>query len=192
MVSQRISPRPTSPFSPPRSPRSPSPFPSLLGNNPNLSFTLNRNDPLPSPPASRSGSGSSGDYTVTATKAAAKPKQDTGSSRFTSMAREVGNELKARLVLGESTVHNVQAQTPAPRRTGPKDKSRVRTLQDEGRRSSAPGRVEQSADVTGLTGLMETPAKGGEFGGLGKNGEAGGDAGGESSSYNESGSGSLS
>ena len=173
--SQRISPRPTSPFSPPRSPRSPSPFASILGDNPNLSFTLNRNDPLPSPPASRSGSGSSGDYAATAKPVkAARPKQDTG-SRFSSMARELGNELKARRVLGESTTHNAQ-QTPAPRRM--KEKSRVRTLQDEGRRSSAPGRVEQSADVTGLTGLMETPAKGGEFGGLGKNGDVGGDSGG--------------
>lgn len=99
------------------------------------------------------------------------------------MARELGGERKSRRVLGESTAHNVQqhqTRTPAP--TQEKDKikvpSRVRALQDEGRRFSAPGRVEQSGDVTGLTGLMETPAKGGEFGGLGKNGEVGGNAGG--------------
>ena len=163
-----MSPRPTSPFSPPRSP---SPFPTGT----NLSFTLNRNDPLPSPPVSRSGSRSSGDHTVTAPKLARAAKNE--SSRFTAMARELGNELKSRRVLGESTSHNVRAhnQTPAARRTKP----RVKALQDEGRRSSAPGRVEQSADITGLTGLMETPAKGGEFGGLGKNGDAGGDAGGK-------------
>ncbi|CAD6565637.1 MAG: hypothetical protein TREMPRED_001621 [Tremellales sp. Tagirdzhanova-0007] len=177
VMSDRISPRPISPFSPPRSPRSPSPRPSLLGgSNPNLSFTLNRNDPLPSPPVSRSnsGSGSSADHTITATNAV-KPKQDTG-SRVSSAARELGNDIKARRVLGQSTSHNVQSQTPAPRHV--KEKSRVRALQDENRRASAPGRVEQSEDITGLTGLMETPAKGGEFGACGKNGDFGGDAGG--------------
>lgn len=53
----------------------------------------------------------------------------------------------------------------------------------EGRRHhSAPtGRRgnDTSADVTGMTGLMGTPAKGGQYENLGKNGEVGGDTGGK-------------
>lgn len=58
---------------------------------------------------------------------------------------------------------------------GAPEKDRVRALQGERRTSSAPARVE--GDLTGMTCLMATPAKGGEFDDVAKNG-AGGNAGG--------------
>ena len=60
--------------------------------------------------------------------------------------------------------------TPAPKRVH-KDKSsekaRLRTLQGEKRPTSAPARMD--GDLTGMTMLLETPAKGGEYGSLNKN-----------------------
>nr|XP_031861374.1 uncharacterized protein CI109_003346 [Kwoniella shandongensis]KAA5528446.1 hypothetical protein CI109_003346 [Kwoniella shandongensis] len=176
MGNDKLPTRPTSPFSPPRSP---SPLPSLQNSQPaNLSYTLTRNDPLLSPPSSSEN-----------TTLKARPETQTN-TRFSSLARELGDDLRAarqqpapapRRALSDSTIYNV-AHTPAPATTRPvKDKGdRLRALQDENRRSaSAPvrGTRDLSMDVTGLTALMATPAKGGEFGTLGKNGDVGGDSG---------------
>lgn len=149
-----MSNRPTSPFSPTRSPRSPSPFTSSQL-NPNLSFTLNRADPLPSPPASRAGSGSG---------------SSSGSRSRTAHAAPT------RRALGESTAHNI---APMPRQANvgetPKPKSKLGHPQHNQYRpmsAPVPGRG-GLADVTGMTGLMETPDKGLVHGLIGKNGEAG-------------------
>lgn len=78
--------------------------------------------------------------------------------------------------MSDSTAHNIQS--------GGKGR-RVSALQKgqgeaQRRTQSAPtGRRDLSADVTGMTGLMATPAKGGQYENLGKNGEVGGDTGGE-------------
>ncbi|WVQ62201.1 uncharacterized protein L199_000340 [Kwoniella botswanensis] len=182
MGSDKLPSRPTSPFSPPRSP---SPLPSLMQNNnqaANLSFTLNRNDPLLSPPSS------GGEQTITQ-----KNFPSNSNSRFSSLARELGEEIQnarkqkhrqqqqqPRRALSDSTTQNIQ--TPAPishARKGDKG-HRIKMLQGENRRSaSAPIRSnkDNSMDVTGYTNLMATPAKGGEYGTLGKNGEVGGETG---------------
>ncbi|ORY32305.1 hypothetical protein BCR39DRAFT_523842 [Naematelia encephala] len=165
VMGDKISQRPTSPFSPSRSPRSPSPLSSVLVNQPNLSLTLNRNDPLLSPPIS----GASDDTTR-------KP-----SSGFTSMAQRLGDDLRAskpqaRRALSDTTAHNI-AKTPGPKRASQKDK--LKNLQGgERRTNSAPaGRPSVQADVTGMTNLLETPAKGMEHGVLGKNTDVGGKSG---------------
>ncbi|OCF73805.1 hypothetical protein I204_05649 [Kwoniella mangroviensis CBS 8886] len=182
MGNDKLPSRPTSPFSPPRSP---SPLPSLMQNNnqaANLSFTLNRNDPLLSPPSS------GGEQTITQ-----KNLPSNSNSRFSSLARELGEDIQnarkqkyqhqqsqPRRALSDSTTHNIQ--TPAPTshaRKGDKG-DRIKMLQGENRRSaSAPIRSnkDNSMDVTGYTNLMATPAKGGEYGTLGKNGEVGGETG---------------
>ena len=148
----QISPRPSSPFSPPRSPRSPSPYTTQI--NSNLSFTLNRNDPLPSPPVSRHESGS-------------------GSSAG-SRSRIAATQTKSRPPLGDTTVHNItQTRT---------QKIRPKVVQDTPLRpASAPTRLRphDSADVTGMTGLLDTPAKGLVHGSIGKNGNVGDDAAGK-------------
>ncbi|KAK8865923.1 hypothetical protein IAR55_001071 [Kwoniella newhampshirensis] len=176
MGSDRLPSRPTSPFSPPRSP---SPLPSLQNSQPaNLSFTLTRNDPLLSPP-------SSNEDTL-------KGRPETQiNTRFSSLARELGDDIRAthqgrsapvpRRALSDSTIHNI-VQTPAPsKKRVTKDRGdRLKALQDENRRSaSAPvrGQKDMSGDVTGFTALMATPAKGEEFGTLGKNADVGGEAG---------------
>lgn len=98
--------------------------------------------------------------------------------------------IQPRRALSDSTAHNIQHNpaTPAPSKGG--KSRRVSALQqgqqDPTRRKvhSAPaGRGgDLSADVTGMTGLMATPARGGEFGSIDKNGDVGGDAGGMSTS----------
>ncbi|ORX35965.1 hypothetical protein BD324DRAFT_651874 [Kockovaella imperatae] len=139
----RLSPRPTSPFavmSPPRSPRSPSPLSSLQHQQQhNLSLTLNRNDPLPSPPSSRSASGSGDEYA----------KHTQGSRRASSRAP-----------LGETTRHNHEVATRVW--------GKFENLEKERRPASAPARA-FDGDLTRMTGLLETPAKGGKFGSLDKN-----------------------
>ncbi|WVR05882.1 hypothetical protein IAU60_002908 [Kwoniella sp. DSM 27419] len=181
MGSDKIPSRPTSPFSPPRSP---SPLPSLQAmQGQNLSFTLTRNDPLLSPPSS------GGENTQNYAHASMQTKQSESSLRFSSTAKELGNEIRAsqqqqpqpkqRRALSDSTAHNVQ-QTPSLRQPV-KDKSsgnhRVRTIRDEARAASAPvrGYKESSLDVTGLTALMATPAKGGEYDSIDRNGDVGGE-----------------
>jgi len=158
LLTLQLSPRPSSPFSPNRSPRSPSPYTTQY--NPNLSFTLNRNDPLPSPPVSRHGSGSgSGSSAGSRTRmASAAPAP------------------KPRRALGESSAHNLprpQAQYPVA--------SKLKTNATPQRPSSAPTRLRphDSADVTGMTGLMDTPAKGLAHGSINKNGNVGEDAAGK-------------
>ena len=150
---QRISPRPTSPFSPPRSPRSPSP---LTTSAHNLSFTLNRSTALPSPPTSRSSS-------------------EEPTSGFTAAAQKLEKELRAksapRRALSDTTAHNIL--TPAPRRA----KGRIEGLKENVRPRSAP--IPAGGDITGMTGLLETPAKGAEYGSLGRNTDIGGESAGE-------------
>ncbi|WWC86246.1 uncharacterized protein L201_001119 [Kwoniella dendrophila CBS 6074] len=185
MGSDRLPSRPTSPFSPPRSP---SPLPSVMNSQPaNLSFTLTRNDPLLSPPSS------GGEQTITqknfqpqSQTQTLKSKLDSNTnSRFSSLARELGEDIRAarqtnqpRRALSDSTSHNIQ-NTPFAPKNKDKSSNRLKTLQDENRRSaSAPVRSttkDNSMDVTGYTNLMATPAKGVEHGTLGKNGEVGGD-----------------
>ncbi|WVQ85605.1 hypothetical protein IAT38_007771 [Cryptococcus sp. DSM 104549] len=174
-----LKPRPASPFSPHRSP---SPLPSTNPHPLNLSYTLSRNEPPLSPP-------SSGEDTLKA-----KRRGVDSPSHFSSYAREIDADLHAarkaaapepaprpttaRRPLGESTVHNV-SRTSGPRKTTGKEKvDRVRALQGEGRRSaSAPVRrgMDYTADITGLTALLATPAKGGQYGHLGANVDVGGD-----------------
>jgi hypothetical protein len=153
----QISPRPSSPFSPPRSPRSPSPYTTQI--NSNLSFTLNRNDPLPSPPVSRHGSGSGSSAGSRSRMASAAPAQT-----------------KTRRPLGDTTVHNItQTRTQT-------QKSKPKVVQDTPQRpASAPTRLRphDSADVTGMTGLLDTPAKGLAHGSIDKNGNVGDDAAGK-------------
>ncbi|RXK35042.1 hypothetical protein M231_07695 [Tremella mesenterica] len=157
VMSGKISPRPTSPFSPLRSPRSPSPITTAA----NLSYTLNRSTALPSPPTSRSSS--------------AEPPSVSG---FTAAAHRLEKELKTksrpqpapRRALSDTTaqIHNMGA--PGPRRS-----TRPLTL---GKEDVRPGSAPPHGDVTGMTGLLETPAKGADFGSLGKNAELGGETGG--------------
>jgi hypothetical protein len=87
--------------------------------------------------------------------------------------------------LGDTTLHNIA--TPGPKRKQQEkglQAERVGAIQKEGlkgRTISAPARMANvTADLTGMTGLLATPARGGEFGSLGKNGEVGGDAAGKS------------
>ena len=180
LTSQRISPRPTSPFAALSPPRSPSPF-SIQQNAQNLSLTLNRNDPLPSPPHSRAGSRSASGSSAESVKLNAKA--GLASSRFSSIARELGNDIRVRQPLGDSQRHNTQQSAPPASARQQREESyvvpakdRMRSLQSERRTTSAPARVE--GDLTGMTGLMATPAKGGEFDDVAKNG-AGNTAGGE-------------
>ena len=181
LTPQRISPRPTSPFTALSPPRSPSPF-SIQQNAQNLSLTLNRNDPLPSPPHSRAGSRSASGSSAESVKITSKA--NLASSRFSSIARELGNNIRARQPLGESQRQNTQpghvasvSRRPVKEKSNAlPEKDRLRALQGERRTNSAPARVE--GDLTGMTALMATPAKGGEYDDVAKNG-AGGDAGGE-------------
>ncbi|WVF70618.1 hypothetical protein IAT40_005410 [Kwoniella sp. CBS 6097] len=192
MGGDRLPTRPASPFSPPRSP---SPLPSLHNTQAaNLSFTLTRNDPLLSPPSSGGEhSGSVGMGSTHNTKAKGKVQPDAAvSSRFSSLAREIEGDIRAarqaqsqaqaqapRRALSDSTSHNVQ-RTPVAKQFGSKTNgNRVKAIQEEIRRSaSAPvrGARDQSMDVTGMTNLMATPAKGMEYGTIGKNGDVGGEA----------------
>lgn len=105
------------------------------------------------------------------------------------MARDLANDLKAnqKKVLGESNRHNINIQAPTASTKSANQgagKDRLRVIQDESRRpKSAPARstgFDYSADLTGMTGLLETPARGGAFGALDKNGDVGGNVGGES------------
>ncbi|XAO23257.1 hypothetical protein I312_102035 [Cryptococcus bacillisporus CA1280] len=79
--------------------------------------------------------------------------------------------------LGPSTSYNI-SRTPATRKTTGKGKvDRLRMLQNEGKKAeSAPiqRKSDTSADVTGMTALMATPAKGLIFDSLENNGDVGG------------------
>ncbi len=96
------------------------------------------------------------------------------------------DQAQQRKVLGEV---NDNLQTPLPPLRVRHGKPAVSNgqMRDDGLRrpNSAPiGRKDyDSVDVTGLTGLLETPAKGGKYGTINKNEGVGGDAGGKSSSW---------
>ncbi|KAI9635287.1 uncharacterized protein MKK02DRAFT_43969 [Dioszegia hungarica] len=204
----RISPRPTSPFSAHHHslspPRSPSPLPTFTSKSQptaqgrqrrphsqdlNLSYTLSRANPLPSPPDSGGSRSGSGDQTTitnpyaasTFTKAALELQEDIEGRKASGTRGLVRPGQPARRALSDSTAHNIQ-QGAVPAAQGKGKARRVSTLQGQQeprRTSSAPAgrRGDTSADVTGMTGLMATPAKGGAYEVLGKNGEVGGDAG---------------
>ncbi|ODN84442.1 hypothetical protein L202_00392 [Cryptococcus amylolentus CBS 6039] len=176
MGAKNMPSRPDSPFSP----RSPSPLPSATSQPLNLSYTLSRNDQLLSPPSSREKTMDS------------RPVDLDSKSHFTSFARQISGDLRAarqaeqvpapkskpkRQPLGASNIDNI-SRTPGPRKTTGKEKpDRVRALQTEGRRSaSAPVmRKEVSADITGLSGLLATPAAGHKYGGISRDGDVGGE-----------------
>ncbi|KAL7419500.1 hypothetical protein Q5752_005411 [Cryptotrichosporon argae] len=132
--------RPTSPFaSPPQHlspPRSPSPMPPS-----NLSFSLTRADPLPSPPTSRSSSASHSHTQTLAEPKTRVPTQPTQPAQ------------PERRALGETNRTNV----PVPHERTAKG------FPSAPRRASAPARADAS-DITGITALMDTPAKGLSFG----------------------------
>lgn len=90
------------------------------------------------------------------------------------MASTVPNQAKTRRPLGDTTVHNItQSRT---------QKSKPKVVQDTPQRpASAPIRLRphDSADVTGMTGLLDTPAKGLVHGSINKNGNVGDDAAGK-------------
>jgi len=92
------------------------------------------------------------------------------------MASTVPAQTKARRPLGDTTVHNItQTRTQ-------NQKSKPKVVQDTPQRpASAPTRLRphDSADVTGMTGLLDTPAKGLAHGSINKNGNVGDDAAGK-------------
>jgi hypothetical protein len=92
------------------------------------------------------------------------------------MASAVPAQTKTRRPLGDTTVHNItQTRTQD-------QKSKPKVVQDTPQRSaSAPTRLRphDSADVTGMTGLLDTPAKGLAHGSINKNGNVGDDAAGK-------------
>ena len=92
------------------------------------------------------------------------------------MASAVPAQTKTRRPLGDTTVHNItQTRTQ-------NQKSRPKVVQDTPQRpASAPTRLRpyDSADVTGMTGLLDTPAKGLAHGSINKNGNVGDDAAGK-------------
>ncbi|KIR56325.1 hypothetical protein I315_01390 [Cryptococcus gattii Ru294] len=79
--------------------------------------------------------------------------------------------------LGPSTSYNI-SRTPATRKaTGKSKVDRLRMLQNEGKKAESaptPRKPDTSADVTGMTALMATPAKGLIFDSLENNGDVGG------------------
>ncbi|WVN85439.1 uncharacterized protein L203_100585 [Cryptococcus depauperatus CBS 7841] len=175
MKQSKIPSRPSSPFSP----RSPSPLPSSNNQPLNLSLTASRNEQLLSPPTSNENTAKIGQ----SIKSYAE-----GASHFSSLAEQIGKDIQARrncLVtaqnprtqtkkpLAVSNSHNIPvSRTPGPIKPIIKEKNdRVRALQAEGKRfASAPVKrsKDTSADITGLTALLATPAKGMKFGSLGK------------------------
>lgn len=181
---KQIAPRPISPFTHVHSPpRSPSPLPSLASkdNGLNLSYTLSRADALPSPPDSR-GSHSSGGHA-----AAPHHSKSTG---FTSMARQLQAELgpgptrpksisTPRRALSDSTTFNVIQPTPPRSIKSAQPKPKQPIIRTHVSAPTRGKRADLTADITGMTGLMATPAKGGAFDTLGKNGDVGNEVGGE-------------
>lgn len=171
-----MSPRPASPFAANLSPpRSPSPLPSMqsMAQGLDLSLAYPAAKAPQSPPLSRKTSSGSSDARARKMMPAQTPSKSViGTSSAT--ARPV-----SRKVLGESSAHNIlPVQNRSTVRT-PKVKKapggRVAALRDENgeprRPRAAPtGRAaDVTADITGLTALLDTPAKGGAFDTLNKN-----------------------
>ncbi|CAK9779416.1 hypothetical protein CC85DRAFT_331048 [Cutaneotrichosporon oleaginosum] len=152
MEEERIINKPASPFRA-ASPRSPSPS---LHQLPNLSFSLGRNDPLPSPPQSR-----------TVSAASSKSSGDgTGSNHPLSEAQTYRPD--SRRPLADTGLHNQsQYQPERPYKKGQyKAPYLVPVVQP------SPGRRDRTFDLTGMTGvtgLLATPAKGPGFGEIDKN-----------------------
>ncbi|ADV24394.1 conserved hypothetical protein [Cryptococcus gattii WM276] len=164
MGNDKLPSRPSSPFSPTRTP-------TPLGSNPlDLSFTLARSTPLPSPPPSE------GEPEISET-----PKPRPRHPRRTS-AHASNNEktAKGNRPLGESRQGNMATNLGATRAFQPTSasKDRLRSLRaqhSKPRSVSAPVRSDRTlGDVTGLTDLFDTPSKPGEFGWLGKDESVGG------------------
>ena len=183
---KQLAPRPASPFTHVLSPpRSPSPLPSHASkeNGLNLSLTLTRADPLPSPPDSQ-GSNHSAPADETAHHAQS-------SAGFTSMARQLKEDLRSqpsqrsvpapRRALSDSTTFNIAQAVPVRSEKTSKNRStRDAHLRPPRAEQSAPAgsrrRADITSDITGMTGLMGTPAKGGAFLSIGRDGDVGGDA----------------
>ena len=90
-------------------------------------------------------------------------------------------QTKNRRPLGDTTVHNITQSQARPQHVAA-SKPKPKIVQDTPiRPASAPTRLRphDSADVTGMTGLLETPAKGLVHGSIGRNGDVGDDAAGE-------------
>jgi hypothetical protein len=90
-------------------------------------------------------------------------------------------QLPSRRALSDSTTFNVIQPTPVKSgatRTG-KSKASAGSNRAHASAPTRGKRADLTGDITGMTGLMATPAKGGVFDTLGKNGNVGGDAGGE-------------
>lgn len=98
-------------------------------------------------------------------------------------AQESGEQSRKK-PLGSSTSYNI-SRTPVTRKTIAKDKvDRLRMLQNEGKKAanaSVRKNPDASADVTGMTALMATPAKGLIFDSLENNDDVGGEPAGEHS-----------
>ncbi|GMK58487.1 hypothetical protein CspeluHIS016_0505190 [Cutaneotrichosporon spelunceum] len=152
MEEERIINKPASPFRS-ASPRSPTPPQHQL---PNLSFTLSRNDPLPSPPQSRTVSASS--------------SKSSGSGLDTNpltapQTQTYHHDESTRRPLVDSRRHN-QPEAP-PERQYKKGSYKAPYLIPVVQPS--PGRRDRTYDLTGMTGLLATPAKGLEFEEIDKN-----------------------
>lgn len=169
-LSQKLPSRPSSPFSPTRTP-------TPLGSNPlDLSFTLARSTPLPSPPPSDS------ELEINETPKP-RPRRPSKVPAHTSKNE---NSARGNRPLGESRQGNTATTPGATRAFQPTaaSKDRLRSLRAEHskpRSVSAPVRGDRTlGDITGLSDLLNTPAKPGEFGSLGKDESVGGIPAGES------------
>ncbi|ODN96492.1 hypothetical protein L198_04206 [Cryptococcus wingfieldii CBS 7118] len=152
MGNERMPERPTSPF---YTNQSPTPVFNPL----NLSFTLTRSNPLPSPPSSP---------VYQDHKPQAGQWQDTSlrDTRFARTPKAAG-------------VHSSASQSkPTKSKSKASEKSNIKTPRAEGssvRSVSAPVRGGRTmGDVTGLTDLLKTPARAGEYGYLNRDESVGG------------------
>lgn len=160
MAPQKLPTIPNSPFRP----RSRSPLPSAVNQTIDPSYLSHCNKHLDS-----WGSGGK-----------TRPKS---SNVLHEQAQESGEQSRKK-PLGSSTSYNI-SRTPVTRKTIAKDKvDRLRMLQNEGKKAanaSVRKNPDASADVTGMTALMATPAKGLIFDSLENNDDVGGEPAGEHS-----------
>lgn len=216
--------RPQSPFTHQTHPLSPPRSPSPLPSNPSNSIktkqpeTFSLTQALLSPPNSNGSDGGAAHFSPRRPRRSptlASNGNLESQSRFSSLARELGEELdrarkldggslkasggpSPRPALGETSRPNTQPiAAPAPMVS--KDRLKALAREDVPPRSvsapsamrSSPAKMtpaknvrmqatvrDDSADITGMTGLISTPAKGQAFGTLGKDINVGGDSGG--------------
>ncbi|WVQ76711.1 hypothetical protein IAR50_006385 [Cryptococcus sp. DSM 104548] len=155
MGNEKMPERPTSPFSTNQSP-------TPVFNPLNLSFTLTRNNALPSPPSSPL-------YEDPKPQASRGQETSSRDTRFTRVSKVAGERPSA-------------AQSKPTKSTKSKSKPtenfHIKTPRAEGssaRSVSAPTRGGRTmGDVTGLTDLLKTPARAGEYGYLGRDESVGG------------------